>query len=386
MTPAARDTERLKFSEPDIGEDEEHAVLRVLRSGWLTTGAECIALEEELADHLSLPHVVTTSSCTAALEIAYAALDLPAGAKVGVPAWTFVSSALAASRQGAAIVLLDVDPDTLNLSPVSLESALPELDAVVGVHFGGVSMAAAVRTLCADAGVPLIEDCAHALGAVDERGPVGGRGTAGAAFSFYATKNLTAGEGGALGTDDERLARFARAHRLHGLGSDAWARYLPGRSSTRPYDVEIGGIKGNLPDVLAAIARSQLHRYGDMQARRRRAVERYRAGLARIEGISCVPADPVPSSADHLMVVLLPPGADRAEVRRRMAEGGVDTSVHFTPLHRLSWFAPAGGTVGPGGLGVTEAVEARAVSLPLHPRLTDADVDRVCEALEEALR
>ncbi len=376
--------ERLKFSDPDITEAEAEAVLRVLHSGWLTTGSESQAFEEELAAYLDVAHVVAVSSCTAALEVAYAALDLPVGARVGVPAWTFVSSALAAARQGATIVLLDVDPDTLNLAPAALEPALGSLDAVVGVHFGGVPLAAEVRALCAGAGVPLIEDAAHALGARDDRGRVAGQGTAGAAFSFYATKNLASGEGGALATDDPELARFARSFRLHGMDRDAWARYLPGRTEAT-YDVTSAGIKANFPDLLAAVARAQLGRFDALQARRRELVAAYRSGLAAIEGLRCVPERLVEGSADHLMAVVLPDGADRPAVRGRLSAAGIDTSVHFTPLHRLSWFASSGGEVGPGGLPVAEGLEARALSLPLHTRLTVTDVERVCAALAEAV-
>src|SRR5262249_44551058 len=155
-------------------------------------------------------HVVTMSSCTAALDVAVAALRLPAGSRVAVPTWTFVSSALSPVHAGLVPVLLDVDPDTLNLSTASLERAVAEgVDAVVGVHFGGQALPREVYDLCEAADIPLIEDAAHALGARDHRGMVAGQGTAGACYSFYATKNLTCAEGGALATDDEELAHFA---------------------------------------------------------------------------------------------------------------------------------------------------------------------------------
>ena len=156
----------IPFSTPDVDETDIAAVTRVLRSGWLTTGDETLALEAELAQRLGVPHVVAVSSCTAALELALRALDLPAGARVGVPTWTFVATALPAVHLGFTPVLLDVDPHTLNLSPASLDAALRGgLDAVVPVHFGGVPVNRAVHELCDAAEVPVIEDAAHALGA-----------------------------------------------------------------------------------------------------------------------------------------------------------------------------------------------------------------------------
>lgn len=366
------------FAAPDIAEDDIAAVTRVLRSGWLTTGAECAALEVELADHLGAAHVVAVSSCTAALEISLAQLRLPPGSRVGVPAWTFVSTALAAVHNNLVPVLLDVEPDSLNLSPAALGAALDErLDAVVPVHFGGVAVDGAVHDLCASAGVPVVEDAAHALGTRDRRGLVGSRGSGTACFSFYATKNLSSGEGGAIATDDPELATFARTYRLHGMSADALARYRPGGSTG--YDLVEPGIKANLPDLLAALARSQLARFDTMQARRRALVDRYRANLADTD-LRFVPAEHDPGGADHLVVVVLPEDSDREAVVSGLKDAGVHPSVHFRPLHHFAWFG-ANAAVGPGGLSVCDSLAPRALSLPLHVGLDDAAVDRVCDAL-----
>lgn len=371
------------FAVPEVTEDDVAAVVRVLRSGWITTGDECGLLEHELAAHLGAEHVVAVSSCTAALEIALAHLRLPQGSRVGVPAWTFVSTALAAVHNDLTPVLLDVDPLTLNLSPVALEAALADgLDAVIAVHFGGVAVDRAVHELCAASGVPLIEDAAHALGTRDERGLIGGRGTGAACFSFYATKNLTSAEGGAIATDDADLASFARTYRLHGMSADALARYQPGGSVT--YDLVDPGIKANLPDLLAALARSQLARFDETQARRRALLHRYRDALEP-EGIRFVPAGRDAGSADHLAVVLLPLGVDRDLVVAGLKARGISPSIHFRPLHHFSWFA-ANAIVDPRGLATCDALWPRALSLPLHPGLTLADVDRVATCLLDELR
>ena len=391
-TPAPP-TVPVPFAVPDLDADDIGAVTRVLESGWLTTGAECLGLEADLAAYLDIGHVVAMSSCTAALDTAVAYLDLPPGSRIGVPAWTFVSSALCAVHLGHQPVLLDVDPDTLNLAPDALAAALdpssdataagrPGLDAVVGVHFGGVALDRAIHEQCAAAGVPLIEDAAHALGARDHRGLVAGQGTAGACLSFYATKNLTSAEGGALATDDADLAEFARSYRLHGLSRDAWARYVPGAHGA--YDLVMPGIKANLPDVLAALARSQFRRFEAMQAARRAIVTRYRDRLADVPGLRFVPATLDGASADHLAPVLLPEGTDREAVAAALAAEGISTSVHFRPLHTFAWFADHA-AIGPGGLPVADALALRELSLPLYPTLTPATVDRVADALIAAL-
>jgi dTDP-4-amino-4,6-dideoxygalactose transaminase len=373
---------RVDFAVPEIDEADIEAVAAVLRSGWITTGQECVLLEQELAAYLEVEHVVTMSSCTAAIETAVAGLSLPPGSRVGVPTWTFVSTALSAIHQGLDVVLLDIDANDCNLGPDALASALGQgLDAVIGVHFGGVPLRQEIHELCADAGVPLIEDAAHALGASDHRGMVAGQGTAGACFSFYATKNLTSAEGGALATDDRELADFARSFRLHGLSKDAWARYHPDAPSG--YDLVVPGIKGNLPDVLAALARSQFRRFPAMQQRRRALLDRYRRNLAAIDGLQFVPGEPSGGSADHLAVVLLPQGLDRATVAKHLATAEIGTSVHFQPLHTFGWFEQHA-QVGAGGAPVADALRERAFSLPLHPALSDADVDRVCEELATA--
>ena len=374
--------DQVLFAVPDISEDDIAAVTAVLRSGWITTGQESQLLEAELAASLGAEHVVAVSSCTAALEIALAHLALPAGARVGVPAWTFISSALAAVHNNLQPVLLDVEPSTLNLSPSSLEAALAQgLDAVVAVHFGGVPVDRRIHQQCADAGVPLVEDAAHALGARDQRGLIGGLGTQAACFSFYATKNLTSGEGGALATDHAGLADFARSHRLHGMSADAHARYKPGGGTH--YDMVSPGIKANLPDLLAALARSQLVRFEAMQARRRHVILAYRAALEPA-GITFVPEVVVPGSADHLAVVLLPDRVDRRVVVDGLKARGINPSVHFRPLHHFTWFAEHA-AVGPTGLTTCDTLAPRALSLPLHVGLTDPQVERVAAALLEVV-
>lgn len=369
------------FAPPRITDDDIDAVVAVLRSGWLTSGSQVGALERELAEYLAAPHAVAVSSGTAALEIAFAFLALPPGARVGVPTWTFAASALAPVRFGATPVLIDVDPGSLNLSPAALEAALATgLDAVVAVHFGGVPVDPVVHEMCARAGVPLVEDAAHAFSASDHRGRISGQGSVAAAFSFYATKNLTSAEGGALVTHDPDLASFARAYRLHGLVPCSPSGNGHG---DHDYDCTVPGVKANLPDVLAALARSQLARIDETQARRRALTERYRDRLAPVRGVRLVPGRLAEGGSDHLMVVLLP-GGRRPGIRAALAAAGIATSIHFRPLHQLRWFRDHA-QVGPGGVAVADRLAPRALSLPLHPGLVVDDVDLVCDLLAASL-
>lgn len=377
-------TEPVPFSWPSITEADIDAVIGVLRSGWLTSGEQTAALEQELADYLGAAHALAVSSCTHALEICLAYLDLPAGSRVGVPTWTFVSTALAGVHRGLSPVLLDVEAQTLNLSADSLLDAIGELDVVVAVHMGGVAVSEAIHEICDHHEVPVIEDAAHALGASrKDGGLVNGARSLAACYSFYATKNLTSGEGGAIATSDAGLAEFASTYRLHGMSRDAWRRYRP--DGTPLYDLVAPGIKANLPDILAALARSQLSRFDELQARRRELATQYRIELRDIDGLRVVPGQLDPGSANHLMIVLLPVGVPREAVVRSMSSSGVSTSIHFRPLHQFPWMTEHA-IVGPSGVGTAERLAERALSLPLFPDLTADQVSRVCDTLKAAIR
>jgi dTDP-4-amino-4,6-dideoxygalactose transaminase len=371
----------IAFSLPDLGAEEEEAVLRVLRSGWITTGDEAAALEAELGDYLEGAQVAVLSSCTVALESVLAYLHLPPGAGVAVPDWTFVSTGLSAARLRLTPVLVDVDPGTLNMSAESLADVLdhgPPVAAVMPVHFAGVPVDRAVYDLCRQRGIPIVNDAAHAFGARDERGRLSGRGVVADCFSFYATKNLTCGEGGAIATRDPDLRDFVSSYRQHGLDRNAWKRYRLGSSAN--YRLEHPGIKGNLPDLLAAVARVQLTKFPRMQARRAELVATYLQELDGVDGVRPLASMGATGSAHHLFVVVLDRGVDRGAIAEGMAARGVGTSVHFTPLHEHDWFA-RNAMVPRSGLPVGRELGSRVMSLPLHSRMDPADVAHVCRAL-----
>lgn len=368
---------------PSITDGDRRAVDRVLASGWLGSGPESTAFEDELAQHLHSDHVVVVSSCTAAIELMMDYLGLGPGHRVAVPAWTYVATAVPAARRGAQVVLVDSDPLTLALSPESLEGALAEgVDVVIPVHLGGVPVPRSIWELGDRHGARIIEDAAHAFGASDEHGPLRGVGSVGAAFSFHATKNLTCGEGGAIATTDPGLVDFVRAARVHGLSADSWQRERSGGWDMG--DLEVPGRKANLSDVLAALGRSQLAGFAERQDRRRRRYDEYQRRIRAISGVRTVPGDRHTGSADHLLIAALDDGIDRDRVVDLLADAGISTGLHYRPLHHLTWFR-ANAHAAPGGLPVCDDMAERVLSLPLHAGLTEEEVGVVCDALQQAI-
>jgi dTDP-4-amino-4,6-dideoxygalactose transaminase len=378
--------EGVAFSRPVMSAEARTAADRVLRSGWVTTGPECVAFEAEFAAWVGAEHAVTVSSCTAAIELALRGLHLAAGAKVLVPAITFCGAVGAVVHAGAVPVLVDADPTTGMVSPATCAAAARGCggaDAMLVLHFMGYP--APVAELAEAAGIPLtrvVEDAAHALGTwVDDR-QVGSISQA-TCFSFYATKNLPIGEGGMVTTDDAELADWVRRARLHGMSSDAWRRYLPGGSWR--YTVNEAGMKANLSDMQAAIGRAQLRHLESWQQRRAELAGRYNAALTDVVGLD-LPQIPVRGRhAWHLYVVRVKPefGIDRDALVEHLNEHSIGTSVHFIPLHHMSYFSRV--TVVPdGGLPGADAVFAELLSLPMHQGLRDEEVEAVCAAVAMA--
>ncbi|HYJ70287.1 MAG TPA: DegT/DnrJ/EryC1/StrS family aminotransferase [Nocardioidaceae bacterium] len=374
------------FSRPVIVPEAIEAAQRVLGSGWVTTGPECEAFEREFAARVGAEHAVAVSSCTAAIELALRGLHLPHGAKVLTPAVTFCGAVTAIVHAGLTPVLVDVDPATAAVSPETCAAAARACggaDAMVVMHFAGFP--SPVGELAEAAGLSLsevVEDAAHALATWVGDRPVGGISRA-ACFSFYATKNLPIGEGGMVTTDDADLAAWLRSARLHGMSADAWRRYAPGGSWR--YTVVEGGLKANLPDMMAAIGRAQLTYLDRWQRRRERIAERYTAGLAGVADLELPSLPARGRHAWHLYVVRVKPGfgLDRDTLATRLADRGIGTSVHFIPVHHMPYFQRVA-EVPTGGLPGADAVFGELLSLPMHQAMGDDEVDYVCAALSEA--
>jgi perosamine synthetase len=375
--------QQVPFCRTEITPEAQQAAVRVLASGWVTMGAESIAFEQEFGAWVDAPHTVAVSSCTAAIQLALAGLGLPPGAPVLTPTLTFCGAVQAIVHAGLRPVLVDTDEATLTVSAEGVAKAARHgAAAMVIQHMAGYPVDGA--ELAEAAGIPngnVVEDAAHGLGATVGGRPVGSFSRAGC-FSFYATKNLPIGEGGAITTTDGDLAERWRRMRLHGMSGDAWRRYH--RSGTWRYTVEEAGMKANFTDLQAAIGREQLRRLPAWQQRRAAIAARYDAQLAGLEGLELPPRPEADAHAWHLYIVRIHPrpfGIDRDTAAERLAEAGIGTSVHFIPVHHLPYFRNLLGLEACGELSAADQIFPRLLSLPMFPGLTDSDVDRVCEAL-----
>jgi len=364
------------FTRPPLAAGVAAAVGRVLDSGWLTSGAECAAFERELADYLGVDELVAMASCTQAIELSLRALRLPAGSPVLTPSLTFCGALAAIVHAGLRPVLVDIDPDSLVPDPATVAAATARVGGVRAMlvcDLGGFPVD--VPALAAAAGLPaelVVEDAAHGIG-----GAVTGRGAQAACFSFYATKNLPIGEGGAVATVDPELAEWLRRARLHGMTADSWRRYLPGGSWR--YDVAEPGFKANLTDLQAAIGRAQLAELDCWYERRRALATRYDAELAELLTLP----RRVPGHAWHLYQVRTP---RRDELAAALAERGIGHSVHFIPAHQLTGFAALLGADECASCPVTDRVAGELLSLPLYPALTDRQQSAVIDAVTSVLR
>lgn len=374
------------FAVAEIVPEAQQAALRVLRSGWITMGPETGLFETDLAAYLGARDVVAVSSCTAAIELALRVLRLRAGAPVLTPSLTFCGAVTAIVHAGLRPVLVDVDAATLLPTPATVARAVARAGvpaAMVVQHMAGHP--ADVALLAEAAGLPagrVVEDAAHGLGA-ELRGVRVGERSAAACFSFYATKNLPIGEGGAIATCDADLAAELRTARLHGMSRDAWRRYLPGGGWR--YDVVEPGMKANFTDIQAAIGRAQLGRLPAWQEHRERLADRYDAELAGVEGLGLPVRPDGGRHAWHLYQVRVGPafGRTRDAVAERLGQLGVGTSVHFIPVHRLTGFRQLLGPEECDSVPVTDRVAAEVLSLPMHTALTESDVARVAAAVRE---
>lgn len=377
----------LPFHVPSIGEGEIEAVLETLRSGWLTMGPKTREFEAAFATQVGTSVALAVSSATAGLHLGLDALGVGPGDEVLVPTLTFASTAATVLHVGAYPRLVDCEPETLNMDVSDAErNCGPASRAIVPVHFAGHPCPMdEIHELARAKGLSVMEDAAHALPA-QYRGRSVGSLSELTVFSFYATKNLTTGEGGMITTDDAALADRIRSRRLHGMTHDAWRRYSA-QGSWR-YDISYPGFKYNMTDIAAAIGVVQLARLPQLQARRMALVERYYGALSGVEEIDLPACRPEVQHAWHLFVVRL--CLDRLRVGRDsviqgMKEAGIGTSVHFIPLHQHSYYRDTLGYRA-AAFPHAERESARMFSLPLFCEMQDADVDRVADTLRTILR
>lgn len=367
MRLSSRRSTFLSFQPPAIGEEEIEAVTETLRSGWLTTGPRTEELERRFAEYVGARHALALASGTAAMHLSLLAAGVGPGDEVVTTPITWPATANVIVHCGARPIFVDVRDDDLNIDPEAAAAAVtPRTKAILPVDLAG--QPCDLDPLLA-LGLPVIEDAAHAAESVYRGRKVGTIAHA-TCFSLYATKNVAAGEGGMVTTDDDSIAAAIDRYRLMRRGEGSL------------YDVEVAGFKANLSDVLAAIALCQLGKVEEHAEIRRRHVALYDAAGADLPGIEPLARDPRDRHALHLYVVRIDAeraGASRDDYQRALRQEMIGTSIHFLPVHRLTYYRerfpdqPA--------LPVAERAGDEVLSLPLSPAHADADVEDAIDAL-----
>jgi dTDP-4-amino-4,6-dideoxygalactose transaminase len=371
------------LSDINVDDAVADAALETLRSGWWSMGPRVAEFEQAFREYVGVRHALAVANGTAALHLALAAIGCGPGDEVVVPSLTFVAAANTVRHAGAEPVFCDVAAlDDLNSSVADVEAVLsPATKAIVVLHYGGHPCdVEAILELARERGVAVVEDAAHAPGATLRGRACGTMGDVGC-FSFFSNKNLAVGEGGMVVTDDDHIAQRIQLLRSHGMTTLTWDRH---RGHAHSYDVVASGFNYRFDEVRAAIGLVQLGRLDDGNTARRRHAARYRERLHGIGGI-VVPfgdAGADTRSAHHLQVVVLPGDVDRDAVRTALRDRGIQTSVHYPPIHRFSAYADS---VRETSLPVTEELATRLLTLPLYPGLTDQQIDAVGEALLASL-
>lgn len=374
----------LPYGHQRISQGDIEAVAEVLRSDWLTTGPTIDRFENAIATRLGAEHVVAVNSGTAALHAAYSSAGLGSGDEIVMPAITFVATANAALYLGALPVFAEVDPQTFMLDPNAVRAAIsPRTRAISVVHYAGAPAdLGSLRKIAAEKRVILIEDAAHAFGAVADDGLIGGHSEL-AAFSFHPVKILTTGEGGAVATNDHAKARAMRVFRNHGISTETRERE---QAKSWHYELVTLGFNYRLTDIGAALGLSQLGQVDGFLNRRREIAMRYIASFASIPTLVCQRTDPA-RSAWHIFAVAITLGrlrADRDEVVGALRMENIAANVHYDPVHLHPVYRQRFGHRA-GELPISEDLAARLITLPVHPNMSNGDVDDVVHALVRIL-
>lgn len=371
----------LPYCLPEIGSEEIDEVVDSLRSGWVTTGPKVKRFEDRFAEYCGVPHAIAVNSCTAALHIALTAMGVGPGDEVIVPTLTFCSTSNVVAHLGARPVLVDVDAH-YQISVGAMERAItPRTKVVMPVHFAGQAADLDEIGALAEAhGIAILEDAAHASGSEYKGRKIGAHGNT-VAFSFYATKNMTTGEGGMITTHDPEMAARMRRLTLHGMSRDAWKRYT--QAGSWYYEILEPGYKDNMTDLAAAIGLHQLRKLDGFTARRQSLAKRYDSAFGSLGCFRIMKARANRNHVYHLYTLEIIPGSlalNRDEFIDRLKELNIGTSVHFIPVHRHPYYRDTYGYQ-PDQFPMAERIYTNILSLPLYPKMSDSDADEVIEAV-----
>lgn len=372
---------KVEFYKHNIGDDEIEKVRDVLGSLFITTGDVVNEFEERLADYLGLPYAVAVTSCTAAMQLSLLAAGIDEGDEVITTPLTFIGTPNSILMAGARPVFADVDRATGNIDPAAVEAAVTERTrAILPVHlYGQMCDMDALREIADRHHLAIVEDAAHSLEA-EYRGKKSGHYGDFACFSFYATKTITSGEGGAISVKDADTRERLRKLRLHGLSSSAIDRYT---SRFRQYDVDVFGWKYNMDNIHAAILVAQLGKVDTLHERRGEIYQRYRHALGDVTGIELHAMMPETAHAYHLFTILVDPGR-RDRIMQGLQDRGIGVSLNFHPVHLLTYYRERF-KFAPGAFPAAEEIGSRTISLPLYPRLAEEEIEHVIETVKDVI-
>jgi len=379
-------TEFLPFASPTIGEAEIAEVVDTLHGGWLTTGPRTHRFEEAFASYIGCRHAVAVNSCTAALHLALEAVGIGEGDEVITSPMTFAATGEVIRYLGAKPVFIDIDPVTMNLDPGQLDDTIARCErpkAIIPVHVAGLACDMdPIMSVAASHGLRIVEDAAHTLPTKYKGRTIGTIGDI-TCFSFYSTKSITTGEGGMATTDDDRFADRMRIMSLHGISHDAWNRYT--EAGSWYYEILAPGFKYNMSDITAALGLVQLQRVGELHRRRDAIAARYNEKLTALSDYLETPAGAGEGGIHswHLYVIKLKLDSlsiDRKQFAEELKRHNIGCSVHFIPLHLHPYYRDTYG-YSSGDFPHALAAYQRIISLPIYPKMTDADADSVVEAL-----